>query len=238
MNVTAINGSQLVSTYTTHALSACCTQLSTPTSTSILTMPTRAFETSRLNLLTKKCPSLAYRSSIAAFDTPIEVTVKNDSTSQTFTCFRGALIATSGYFSCALSGRWALNNSGHVTIEDDPKMFQFFLNYANTGRVVDGTELLDVEYVTPRPGLSDHTNEEDWPVQLRADGYEAVLSKGMGLWSTSFDDLVEIYAFADRRDAQGLPDLVVSMVLEKVSVEGRVPVEMLERLLGNTGWAR
>jgi hypothetical protein len=43
-----------------------------------------------------------------------------------------------------------------------------------------------------------------------------------------------MYAFADRRDAQGLSDVVISMVLEKVSMEGRVPVEMLERLLGNT----
>jgi hypothetical protein len=83
-------------------------------------------------------------------------------------------------------------------------------------------------------GARNPTDEEDWPVQLRADGYDAVLSEGIGIWSTSFDDLVEMYAFADRRDALGLSDVVISMVLEKVSMEGRVPVEMLERLLGNT----
>jgi hypothetical protein len=103
-------------------------------------MPTRVFKTSRLDALTKKCPSLAYRPFTAAFDTPIEATVKNDDTTRTFTCSRGALIAASGYFSRVLSGRWALSNPGNITIEDDPKIFQFFLNYANTGRVVDGVE--------------------------------------------------------------------------------------------------
>jgi len=110
-----------------------------------------------------------------------------------------------------------------MEIEDDPKIFQFFLNFANTGHIVDGLKELDVEYVVKK-GMEE---DGEWPIELHDESIEDECN-------VSFNDLVEIYAFADRRDVPALSDHVVSVMLEKIAAEGKMPVEMLERLLNKT----
>jgi hypothetical protein len=162
--------------------------------------------------------------------------------SQTFTTFIGLLTSTSGYFARALSKRQDLKNGGQVEIEDDPQIFQLYLNYANTGRVVDGVQNseLDVEYSIKGVGMKVHNptvpgeegEEEDpnWPVELEEEGYADDLEEEI----LTFDDLVELYIFAHRRDAKGLSDMTISLMLSKISIERRLPVESLARLKDKT----
>jgi hypothetical protein len=137
------------------------------------------------------------------------------------------LTSASGYFEAALSGRWATNNGDEMEIEDDPKIFQCLINFAHTGKIADTLPLLEVEYAT-KPA-----NAEEWCVKLKDEGYEGI-EVGCKGPTVSFGDLVELYAFADRRDATALSDHVVSIMLEKISAEGGLPVEMLEPLITKT----
>ncbi|KAF2820303.1 hypothetical protein CC86DRAFT_412179 [Ophiobolus disseminans] len=186
----------------------------------------RAFEAQQRHPSKVSCISLSYRPAPASFDTQIRIKVLGNNTSTSFSSFRGVLSSASGYFARALSGRWATNNGDEVEIEDDAKIFQYFVNFAHTGSIVDGLQDLDVEYVLPNPA----GGEVEWPVALHDDAYEGA---GAGP-KVSFDDLVELYGFADRRDVPALSDCVVSVMLEKIAAGDGLPVETLERLLTKT----
>lgn len=110
----------------------------------------------------------------------MQIAVHNDYNSYTFTAFKGLLVETSGFFECALSGRWESNNDGKIDIENDSNIFQLFLNYANTGRIVDGLEKLDIEYATIPSG------SDKWPLDLGGAVYDFKLDPGNGIWSISF----------------------------------------------------
>lgn len=49
-----------------------------------------------------------------------------------------------------------------------------------------------------------------------------------------FHEIVELYAFADRRQAPAVADLTVSIMLEKMSVHGVLPSEAFQHLLDGT----
>lgn len=93
--------------------------------------------------------------------------------------------------------------------------------------MVDKLPELDIEYVF------DSKSVGTWPVALKADSYEEIEDGCKGP-KVSFFDLVELYEFADRRDAKALSDHVVSVMLEKISVERVLPVEAIAHLLTKT----
>ena len=178
------------------------------------------------------------RCSSSDFQDLICVTVRDGSTTTEFHAFKGILTAISGYFDRALSGRWESNNNGDIEIEDDPRAFKMFLNYAYTGCVFDDMPDLSVEYVTfPR-------DREEFPVSLTHDAtsFEAAVGcpapwsrEGSDIRHIPFSCLSVLYAFGDRRESREFSDITQSLMLHKILLENRLPVQVIQHCLEDTG---
>jgi hypothetical protein len=183
------------------------------------------------------------------------VTASNGSSSKTFRPRKGALMEHSGYFKIALSGRWELNNNGHIKIEDEPWLFEVFSRYAHTKQVFAWMYTKHVEWRVP-------WTVDSWPLKLMSEEDEIsrlnaekartedllslpfafnkplAPSDANSLQQLSFADIVDLYTFADRRDVPRLSDMAISLILEKIKSEQRLPASVINGILYNTAAAQ
>jgi hypothetical protein len=147
----------------------------------------------------------------------------------------------SGYFNRALSGRWEENNSGHIELEDDPRIFGIFLRYAHEGHLSAEVFHPVITSYTKRPYTA------VWPVRLLGeDAYDALKEKEHDASDTSkgiiniqthfsFSTTVDLYIFADFRAIPRLEALAETLLVNKILLNTlHLPIPILHTLLDET----
>jgi hypothetical protein len=168
----------------------------------------------------------------------ISIRVSSEAMTQTFATSKRLLKDLSGYFESALCGRWEGNNIGRrVKPEDDPRIFELFLQYAHSGRLQAQIPSLANMYGAPdaRP---------KWPIKLLNEHEEEAMDEAEdgdedsttqhADTQLSFSTIVDIYTFSDRRHIPRLSALAITLLVPKIYYTDFLPVSALACLLHET----
>lgn len=145
---------------------------------------------------------------------------------KTFHVHKGLLTHYSEYFACAIGNANWMESDGVVRLDhDDPETFQLFYNFIYTGRVTDNARL------TPHIGYLIEQNTR--PVRIKiteTETYVGAKSRDDAV-PLSFASLVKLADFADMRVVPILWDVVNSLVVQKISSEAYVPLDLIEGIM-------
>ncbi|KAF2119295.1 hypothetical protein BDV96DRAFT_567322 [Lophiotrema nucula] len=174
----------------------------------------------RVRGISKSCPSFQHRPPITAFEGDIvSIVVGPDNSTQTFKVHKGLLTHYFEYFRGAFKNEHFIEaQSGVVRLkEDDPSVFKLVYNFLYTGTLYDGMTMPKRQLSLPARNYGER-GLSGLPVDSRGKESDIPLT---------FEQLFDLYVFANARICLTLENIVVSLVFEKALLDKMLHIDDL-----------